>query len=514
MSLLNPEFLWFLFPLLFLFKRAEKTPQSIWLLLSLSFLLIALARPVAALKSLEVDEAGSDVIIALDLSYSMQGSDIKPTRLERAKEILKKLVQSNDKDRFGILAYTTNAIVLSPLTRDDELLLHLFEGLDENLIITKGTNVHSALKLAKKMSKSPHLKVVLLTDGGDNLGYEEEAVFAKENKMQVNIMMLATAIGSTLTLNGDLLKDEDGDIVLSSANRAIETISQRSEGMYINSFDSSDLIDVLNDQREEDFKTKSRSERYEEYFYLFIVLALLSFIIAYTSLKNRLKFIILPIALLLGTNLEASLFDAMNHASALNYYEKKEFIKSAEFFEKIDSNQARYNRANAYYKSGEYEKAIFIYQGIKSSDIQFKATLYFNLGCAYTRLKEFEKAQENYLKSLTLQESTAARENLEYILSASAQNHLLTGQQEGKERAEDALQENSIEKQKSEEKEKRESAGSSNMKVDADASSGESKNGQEVEAKAKLNISSSKAKLSSKQYELINQRSVNEKSPW
>ena len=63
------------------------------------------------------------------------------------------------------IAFTTNPIILSPLTRDDELLLHLFEGLDPSLVMTRGTNVFEALKLSRKLSRAEHPVVVMLTDG-------------------------------------------------------------------------------------------------------------------------------------------------------------------------------------------------------------------------------------------------------------------------------------------------------------------------------------------------------------
>ena len=83
---------------------------------------------------------------------------------------------------------TTNAIILSPLCDDDTLLLHLFEGLDEALIMTRGTAVMPLLELARKMSRSPEPLLLLLTDGGDEASYEKEARYAKEAHLHVNVI--------------------------------------------------------------------------------------------------------------------------------------------------------------------------------------------------------------------------------------------------------------------------------------------------------------------------------------
>ncbi|MDD3598421.1 VWA domain-containing protein, partial [Sulfuricurvum sp.] len=169
MSFLSP--LWFLAYLgvvvyLWIAKRRGWQLQR-GLLVTVALLILALARPVVVQKPVNVEQKGSDVILAVDLSYSMRATDIVPSRLEAAKRILSEIVRKDQIDRFGVIGFTTNAIVLSPLTKDKELLEHLFNGLDESQIMTKGTNIMSALELARKMSHAAHPVVILLTDGGD-----------------------------------------------------------------------------------------------------------------------------------------------------------------------------------------------------------------------------------------------------------------------------------------------------------------------------------------------------------
>ncbi len=92
-----------------------------WLLFSIALVILSLARPVIPQKPLEIEQAGRDVILAIDLSYSMRGTDVAPSRLEEAKKILIETVKTHPKDRFGVIGFTTQAIVLSPLTKDTEL---------------------------------------------------------------------------------------------------------------------------------------------------------------------------------------------------------------------------------------------------------------------------------------------------------------------------------------------------------------------------------------------------------
>ncbi len=216
--------------------------------------------------------------------------------------------------------------------------------------------------------------------------------------------------------------------------------------------------------------------------------------------------IIAYILLLVGINAQAALLDCYYVEMAKDDYVKERYESAARLFSNVENSAARYNAANSYYRIGEYEKALNLYMSIRSDDPRFKSTLYFNMGNCYIRLKEFVKAREMFIRSLRLEYSSEADENMAYIMKADEQDHLLTGQQEGKKRAQDSATENSPESGKKKE------GGSSNQKADADASKGAG--GKKMEGDERLSFSGGKSRLSSKQYELINQRSVHETKPW
>lgn len=474
MSMLYPWYLWLLLLLLpFFIKKDFKEYRVTFYgyMLSAVFIIIALGRPVIEQEPIESKQILSDVIIGVDLSYSMQTDDINPTRLAYTKELLKKLVEAEQKSRFAILGFTTNAIVLSPLSEDKELLLHLFSALDEKLIITKGSNVMSALELARKMSNSKNASLVLFTDGADELGYEKEAIFAKENSLKVNIFMTASAMGGTMKLgSGEMLKDETGDIAISRENSAIKEISDATGGVYTKDFDT--LLDALDAQKSKDKESKTLIVRNMELFYYFIALAIVSFLLSVTTLKR----FVVAFLLFFGVHVNAN------------------------------QNMEHFRTATQFYRSGEYEKALQSYEKVKSSDLQTKSIIYYNIANSLVRLKEFKKAKEAYLKSLTLFYSKEAYENMEFIKDAGEKKEMSSGQQQAKEKSALAKKEQNQKKQKE--------GGGSNMKVDA-ASSSASDDGKKSESQEEqVSLNSSKAKLSSKQYELINKRGVNEKKPW
>ncbi len=473
MTLLYPQYFWLLLLLLPLFikKDFRELRVSVYgYMLTFFFIVAALSRPVIEQEPIESKQLLSDVVIGVDLSFSMQGSDLEPTRLGYAKEMYKKLVEVEQKSRFGILGFTTNAIVLSPLTEDKELLLHLFGSLDEKFIITQGSSIMSALKLSRKMSASKKATVVLFSDGGDELSYDTEAHFAKENSLVVNIFMTASTMGSTLKLqNGELLKDELGDIVVSRQNSTCKEISDATGGIYTKDFD--ELLDALDKQKSKDKESKITMMRNLELFYYFIALAIITFLVSVTTLKRYAA----AFLLLFGIHVNAS--------------------QNMEFF----------NKASEYYRSGEYEKAQQNFEMVKSADAETKSIIYYNIGNSFVRLGQFEKAREAYIKSLTLMYSKEADENLEFIRDAGEKKEMNTGQQQSKEKS--ALA-------KKEQSKKQKEGGGSNMQVSAQASSGSDDKGKKTKSQNQINLDGGKAKLSSRQYELINKRSVDEKKPW
>lgn len=473
MSFLHPESFWLLlFILALLVKKDFKTlnATTYGYIFSAFFIVLALSRPVIVQEPIKNREILSDVVVGVDLSFSMRCADLKPNRLAFAKESLEKLVYLEPKTRFGVLGFTTNAIVLSPLTEDRELLLHLFGGLDENNIITRGSSVMPALKLARKMSNSKKVSVVLLTDGADESSYEAEARYAKENSLVVNIFMLATGLGEAIKLeNGKFLEDEKGDIVISSENGAIKTVADATGGVYTKDFER--IVDALDSQKQKDMEAQTTVVKNLELFYYPVFLAIVIFLMSTTTLKKYL----LAFLLLFGVTLNAN--QNFDHAS----------------------------RAEKEYKSGHYEEALKNYESVKTGNAELKSVVYYNIGNSLVRLKEYEKAREAYLKSLTLFYSKEADENLEFIRNITQEKKLDEKQKESRAKSSLAKKEQSQKQQKE--------GGGSNMQVSAAASSGGS-DGKESKSESQISLDGGKAKLSSKQYELINKRGVDEKKPW
>lgn len=478
---------------------------SVWLLIVVAMLSLALARPVIKEKPITVEQAGSDVILAVDLSYSMRGGDIAPSRLEAAKKLLRDVVRSNSRERFGVIGFTTSAIVLSPLTKDTELLEHLFGSLDESQIITKGTQVMSALELARKMSHAAQPLVILLTDGGDEASYSAEADFVRENDLAVSVVMLASSEGSTLpTPKGTSLKDENGHIVVSARNDAIEEIVHK--GRMIEGADSDAIRSLIEASRHEDFAGSSSVMRYQELFYVPLLIALVAFVAVFTSLGGRVSRALIPLAALIGLSANGAAFDFAYLYLAKNNYEQGNYERSARLYGKITTPYSRYNQASALYKAGRYAEALAIYRSLRSDDPAFKANIFYNIGNCHIRLQAFGEAREAFMKSLTLRYTKAADQNLRAIEGVKEQQTLSVRKEKKDQFAQD-------ENKPAGESKPSKAGGGSNMQTDM-ASGGGGDEGKKAQSDPRLSMSQGKARLSSRQYELINQRSIHETKPW
>jgi Ca-activated chloride channel homolog len=509
MTLLSP--LW-LFALLIIIayivgvRRYGWNTQK-WHLATLFFLILALSRPVTLEKPIRVEESGSDVILAIDVSYSMRATDIAPNRLEAAKQLLLQLIHSDKQERFGVIAHTTSAIILSPLTKDTQLLEHLFSTLDESQIITKGTDVMSALELARKMSHAKNPLVVLLTDGGDNQNYDKEKAFAQDNGLNICVVMLASSSGSTLPAENGALKDDQGHIAVSSRNDAIKEISSH----FIEGADARSVLHWIQTQKSDNFTGSSMVQRHGELFYIPLMLALLTFLMAHTTLGKKVLTMkvskkLVAVLALVGINLSAGVLDYPNAIIAKHYFEQENYETSAQWYQKIASNEGKFNTANAYYKAGKYQEALGVYRTIRTHDSTFKSKIFYNIGNCHIRLSEFDNARNAFLKSLTLRYTKEADKNLQAIMGEKEQQTLNV-------RKEKKDQFSSDENKPTGEKKNGKEGGGSNMQSDI-ATSGAGDALKKTQGDPRFSTSQGKAALSSRQYELINQRAVHETKPW
>lgn len=154
-------------------KHVLRLIQPLLLTFALLLIIVALARPQRTSEKTEQWTEGIDIILAIDISRSMQIEDFSPNRLEAAKKVAIDFIDGRFQDRIGIVVFSGDAYSLAPLTTDYNLLRAYIKTMDFSLIEATGTAIGSALAvMINRMKESPSRSkiCILLSDGDSNAG--------------------------------------------------------------------------------------------------------------------------------------------------------------------------------------------------------------------------------------------------------------------------------------------------------------------------------------------------------
>ena len=222
--------------------KKAKIKQNL-ILLSISILIFAASGPQIGIRLAPIDRKGLDLVFCIDVSSSMRGTDIKPTRLDKSKFEVSQMIQNLKGDRVAIIVFAGSSHLYLPLTTDYEAA-HLFlDQIDTNMIPTQGTALSSAIETglsAFSEDNSKYKVLILITDGED---HEGEAISlarqASKRGMIIHTIGVGTIAGSLIpNINNsgitEYKKDNSGKLVTSQLNEKIlEEIAEAGRGAFI-----------------------------------------------------------------------------------------------------------------------------------------------------------------------------------------------------------------------------------------------------------------------------------------
>ena len=265
-----------------------------FLLRSLAFalLLIALLGPSWGTSSRKVVSEGKDVFFCVDLSQSMNAQDIHPTRLEKVKFELKRMVDALTGNRMGIVMFSNDAFMQCPLTYDLAALNLFISSLNTYLVPNTGTDFVPPLRMSmEKMKKEPTVegkkvaKVVVLISDGENFGSETENIV--EKMKEANITLFTLGIGTPTGAEvpgekGGKKYDKKGQVVVSKLNsQMLRKLASKTGGKYFEINPQQNQVGSLLQEigkiqnTVRDAKVKDTSANKYEYYLLFALLLLL-----------------------------------------------------------------------------------------------------------------------------------------------------------------------------------------------------------------------------------------------
>ena len=261
--------------------------KFILLMTGFAFLILALADPQTGSRMEKVQRKGIDVMIALDVSTSMLAQDIRPSRLERAKQAVSKLIDRLDGDRIGIVVFAGKAYYQLPITVDYGAAKLFLNAINTNIVPVQGTAIADAIKMAAgSFGQTNHSKaIIVISDGEDHQG---DVLEQTEAAARNGIFFYAVGMGSpegnpipvySGNVQTGFKKDREGTTVITRLDESLlQRIASIGKGIYVRANNSEEgwqkVFDDLNKIQKTELDSRQFSD-YEDRFQYFVGFCLL-----------------------------------------------------------------------------------------------------------------------------------------------------------------------------------------------------------------------------------------------
>ncbi|MCA0930875.1 VWA domain-containing protein [Lutimonas saemankumensis] len=329
------------------------------------------------------------MVILLDLSQSMMATDIQPSRLERSKFKIRDFLDSKPGARIALIGYAGTAHTIVPLTRDYKIINSHIKTLSPDIMPFPGSDLQKGLELADSitsMSSAPG-HVLLISDDFSEESFITIQKFVNSNNNSLTVLPMNTKVGAVVPARSGnrAFKDKQGKEVFSSLNQEILNKISSLEQVTISplTLDNSDMqflaknisqnLEFKEDQEEKEDNWK------DEGLWLAVPFAII--VLAWFR-KGWVLYGLLMVFSLSSCSKESTFADLWKTKDyqAQQEYDKEEFLKAAELY------QDPLREGIAWYKSGDYKKAIEAFQKDTS------AMGAYNLGLAYYENGDYAEA--------------------------------------------------------------------------------------------------------------------------
>lgn len=255
------------------------------------FLVLGIANPQIGTKLEEVKREGVDIIIALDVSNSMKAEDIRPNRLESAKQEVSRMLEKLQNDRVGLVVFGGESYLQLPLTTDYSAARLILSTIDVDVVPVPGTAIGSAIRMAMKsfVGEDKKYKVIILITDGEN--HEDDAIAAANEAKSEGIIIHTIGMGSREgapipvyhnNVQAGYKKDGEGTIVLTKLDEQIlQQLADATGGKYILASNQQSELDLIFREIETMEKREFGSKVFTDY-------------------EDRFQYLLLPALLLLA----------------------------------------------------------------------------------------------------------------------------------------------------------------------------------------------------------------------
>lgn len=424
--------------------------KFILIMIALFFLILVLANLRNATGSEKISRNGIDVMIALDVSKSMLAQDIKPARLDRAKQLLSRLIDKLNNDRIGIVVFAGKAYLQMPLTGDHAAAKMYLNAANTESVPTQGTVIGDALKscYASFNTKEKKYKAIILISDGED--HDEGAVKTAAQMGQEGVVIFTVGIGSAQgsplmdESTNQLKTDQHGNTVISKLDEGmLRSIAEKGNGRYILFQNTDDVIEKIRsdlagmDQRD---VTDESLMYYKSFFRYFLVIAFILLIIEIFISENKNKknrylklkpglvilFVLIGLSVSAQSSKENQAIKKGNEA-----YKRNDFVNALDEYGKViemnaGNAMAQFNQGNALFRTDKKVEAVISYENAikKLEKPRAKSNAYYNKGVVLQYEKKLPECIDAYKKALILDpENEDARQNLQKALQQQQQKN-------------------------------------------------------------------------------------------
>jgi Ca-activated chloride channel family protein len=250
----------------------KKQHMKFWLLfISLGLFVLIVAGPQFGSKLETVKRQGIEVMICLDVSNSMLSNDINPSRLDKSKQILSKLIDDLRDDKIGLIVFAGDAFIQLPITSDYVSAKMFLSSINPSMVPTQGTAIGAAINLAISSfspSENSEKTIILITDGEN---HEDDALgatkAANEKGIKINVLGVGSLQGGPIpTPNNNYQKDKDGTMIITKLNEQMcQEIAAAGNGMYARTDNTNNALKALQKELNKMAKSDIESKIYTSY---------------------------------------------------------------------------------------------------------------------------------------------------------------------------------------------------------------------------------------------------------
>ena len=269
------------------YSKAKSWLRLVFFSIGFFFFAIGLSRPQIGAKLKEHETKGAEIMIVLDVSNSMLAEDYSPNRLERAKLAISRLVDKLREDRIGLIVFAGNSFVQLPITTDYVSAKMFLNSITTGSVPVQGTAIGDAINTAMRsfsVQSEKSRAIVIITDGEN---HEDDPVAAAKTAAEMGVRVFTIGVGSPegkpIPMDGELLKDKDGNIVVTRLDeKVLQDIAAAGNGVYVRAgnseFGLNPIIDDIK-KMEDELYSSGVFEEYDEQFMYFLAIALFFFVL-------------------------------------------------------------------------------------------------------------------------------------------------------------------------------------------------------------------------------------------